>query len=1553
MTEPHTYWTELDRLLKLADKPDATAVHAEIRSVLASRRDVPSDSSVADWVTMRRVPRTDAKVVLFVSALETIARRRNPSLRIPAKERWRTLAAQARADRGKGTGGTGPAPARPATSPASGVRSCWEEAVTSSPAWRLLRPDAADRAASLEAQSGRTAGRLAELYEEARSALAEDPWHDVNLARRISRWTNWFLDLPRSGGALLLSPAEAALITLLPFLHQAHRSRTAAELSRVDPTDLGQRTSPDRERQMFEVLLGGHERLVRRAELGALKDRPDGRREIGWWLFHQWAGRQPGRLTPFLSALGTEGTCLEAVLDPEPLSRLLGCAHSGPNELFDAARPDHLREDPYQLDFEGRDFQVVRERLVGSVFAVAHGMAVEATDLSSVVVRHVGIPDPLDPAGLLTTVDKASWQPRGEGIGLRARCGHPAVVAALTEHTGRLESLLRAVRRAAAPDFDALPLYTSAGEVREVDAEGRAVPVGGVIRFRLDEERVQELLMGENLYRDRSLAIRELYQNALDACRYRKARSEAAETVSGYRGRIEFTQGYDEEEDRHYLECRDNGVGMDEVTLSEVFSQAGVRFTDLPRFQEERQEWQSRGVTMHPNSRFGIGVLSYFMLADEIRVTTCHMNGVEGRLREITVLISGPGHYFRVRPTGSAGSIGTTVRLYLRDGDEAPSCVRELRRLLGIAEFATTARQGGQAVVWEPGVLRPREALGLRSDGLEAHGRLVSWQAGTDGEDGQVVWCRHGGGVLVDGIYAEPRVLRGVLTAPGDTRTLRGAVVNLTGRTRPRRLSVDRTEILDADVCADVEALLGAALPALLSADPPLLDVEWLAEVAGRSPALADTVTEAARAAGHEMDLHGHRTPVAATGFFPQDALIVHRRDSRLQSYETALGETPAGRVSGTMEDRILLWRLLAHRPNAELTALTAVVPELERVERVLPALPSDVLACTPANSAWNERHWPFMDVDNELATPGHALFFADIRGIPYREAVERMRELRLPTPPAAEEEPAIDDINLALLSDDLAPPFRSGRALSSWLGSAGPVPPGHLLKARIEFGMSLGEAARRMRAFGFTVVEPASAAEDLDERALILLSRGLNGRSPWLSVRRPVPPGHLLKARRDLGVDLGTAVQWLRWFGFTVTADGSLLEGTADTTLRLVSDRLRGDVPLDPAKPVPLGHVLCAAAELERPVPSVAGDLRALGFLPELAPTDEERADAFLRRSREWGWGAGEWQHLREEAAIPPGVLARASAAQDVPLHEMTRCIEALGLPVPSALPHRANDTDVTILSVNADGRAPWIRADDAVTVRQVARAALESGLRPAEVAARLRAYGLEPPDVSYPPSAEPRDGILLGATRRLGLSGAPLSPDRPVSVHHVVMKSSGLGLPPRTVVDRLAQYGLLTSFDTAPEDAYAFDRYLLGLHKESTQPLDEDRPVPLHHLLSVARQLSKEPHEIAERLSAFGFRVPLDRIGRLDDTDRGLALLEPAPGKRNPPLVLSEPISDFLLVVRSFALPAKELVERLEGLDADLQRVRDAVLAALPEVPGLIMRQEPGGNVPPVGAT
>ena len=82
----------------------------------------------------------------------------------------------------------------------------------------------------------------------------------------------------------------------------------------------------------------------------------------------------------------------------------------------------------------------------------------------------------------------------------------------LTKH---VDGMLEALRD--------LPTHVAADGLRPLrrpDGRPRYDSVG--FRFRLDDDRVQELLMGEQLYGDPALAIRELYQNALDACRYRQ-----------------------------------------------------------------------------------------------------------------------------------------------------------------------------------------------------------------------------------------------------------------------------------------------------------------------------------------------------------------------------------------------------------------------------------------------------------------------------------------------------------------------------------------------------------------------------------------------------------------------------------------------------------------------------------------------------------------------------------------------------------------------------------------------------------------------------------------------------------------------------------------------------------------------------------------------------------------------------------------------------------------------------------------------------------------------
>ena len=144
--------------------------------------------------------------------------------------------------------------------------------------------------------------------------------------------------------------------------------------------------------------------------------------------------------------------------------------------------------------------------------------------------------------------------------------------------------------------------------------------------------------MGESLYGDPSLCIRELLQNALDALEVRDLRlkmlatgGEPYEPVDPPRFvdgkpqelRVTLTWGKDEVTGQDYLLVADNGVGMTEEVITQYFTQVGKSYYRSPEYHQERAALAVRGLISSPISIFGIGILSCFMIADRLQVRTC------------------------------------------------------------------------------------------------------------------------------------------------------------------------------------------------------------------------------------------------------------------------------------------------------------------------------------------------------------------------------------------------------------------------------------------------------------------------------------------------------------------------------------------------------------------------------------------------------------------------------------------------------------------------------------------------------------------------------------------------------------------------------------------------------------------------------------------------------------------------------------------------------------------------------------------------------------------
>jgi hypothetical protein len=93
-------------------------------------------------------------------------------------------------------------------------------------------------------------------------------------------------------------------------------------------------------------------------------------------------------------------------------------------------------------------------------------------------------------------------------------------------------------------------------------------------KFSLDKDKIFNLFMGTSLYTEKTVALRELLQNSIDACRCRKAKE------AGYEGKISYKlvkENTDEGEIRKII-VEDNGVGMDDYVIENYFMRIGKSY---------------------------------------------------------------------------------------------------------------------------------------------------------------------------------------------------------------------------------------------------------------------------------------------------------------------------------------------------------------------------------------------------------------------------------------------------------------------------------------------------------------------------------------------------------------------------------------------------------------------------------------------------------------------------------------------------------------------------------------------------------------------------------------------------------------------------------------------------------------------------------------------------------------------------------------------------------------------------------------------------------------
>lgn len=131
------------------------------------------------------------------------------------------------------------------------------------------------------------------------------------------------------------------------------------------------------------------------------------------------------------------------------------------------------------------------------------------------------------------------------------------------------------------------------------------------LSFTIDQQKILSLLVGETLYNNLSVSLRELSQNAIDAVKVKLYELQDERKADGYKPRVDV---FWNQEERELMVC-DNGTGMNmDIIENHLLKVGSSRYQDAD-FQKKHPNYNSI-------SRFGIGLLTCFLIADDVDILT-------------------------------------------------------------------------------------------------------------------------------------------------------------------------------------------------------------------------------------------------------------------------------------------------------------------------------------------------------------------------------------------------------------------------------------------------------------------------------------------------------------------------------------------------------------------------------------------------------------------------------------------------------------------------------------------------------------------------------------------------------------------------------------------------------------------------------------------------------------------------------------------------------------------------------------------------------------------
>lgn len=181
--------------------------------------------------------------------------------------------------------------------------------------------------------------------------------------------------------------------------------------------------------------------------------------------------------------------------------------------------------------------------------------------------------------------------------------------------------------------------------------------------FAASGPELLKLLVGPLYDYEYEIGIRELLQNAVDACR--ELSDLTGDTSSEVIVEIdESTSG------SGWITVTDTGVGMTLDTVTGYFLVAGASFRNSDVWKQQHTDTNGDSKVLR-GGRFGVGALAAFLLGDEITVRTRHTSAAETEGLEFSAKIDDP--VIEIKKTKAP--TGTAIRIWVSN----PEVMQRLR----------------------------------------------------------------------------------------------------------------------------------------------------------------------------------------------------------------------------------------------------------------------------------------------------------------------------------------------------------------------------------------------------------------------------------------------------------------------------------------------------------------------------------------------------------------------------------------------------------------------------------------------------------------------------------------------------------------------------------------------------------------------------------------------------------------------------------------------------------------------------------------------------------